>query len=265
MRRQLFAATLALFAMAGCVMEEELCTTNEECVAGWVCDLATGDCIPAEGYDADISGDGTLPDISEIEENEPPVDDDTTTDTTTDTDTTVDDDTTADTDTTADADTVVVDALPDVSDLSDESYPSDESFIPDEETSPDADMIVTDTVPDADIGACNDCTCAEFCNGHGICTEQYGYPECICDEPYDGSWCQQCAYGWQDHDGNGTCENDDCAHATAPVTGWLDCGPHGVCDDWGGAVPADCDCDTYWIDHSGGECNYCWASNPNDC
>jgi len=164
MKKLLLWTAFCFIGTTGCMVEEQGCATNEDCGDKWVCDPATGACIPAEESDA----------------------------------------------------------------------------------------------------ACSDCSCPDYCNGHGSCSEQYGYPECTCDTGYAGSWCQQCDYAWQDHDGDGICEKDDCAHATAPGTGWLDCGDHGVCDDWGGDVPADCDCDTYWVDMNG-ECDYCFASDPNDC
>ena len=44
------------------------------------------------------------------------------------------------------------------------------------------------------------------CSGHGSCTLSSGAPTCECEEGYTGSNCNQCASGYQDDDGDGTCE-----------------------------------------------------------
>lgn len=275
MRTISFVTVLALLGVAGCAMEEEGCYTSEDCGDGWICDTATGACVPIEECDADVAGnESSLPDtmdgdVSDLSDGSDLSDN-----------TVADADTTADKDAAVDADTLPTDSdalsdsdtATDVSDLSDGSDLSDNTVV-DEDTAADEDDTaadetpdtdtVTDTVPDTDT-SCTGCAC-EDCSGHGTCTTANGYVECLCDTGYAGSWCQQCDYAWQDRDGNGICEKDDCAHATAPVTGWLDCGAHGTCDDMSGMSAADCDCDTYWIDQSGGECNYCWASDPGDC
>jgi len=275
MKKLLLWTAFCFIGTTGCMVEEQGCATNEDCGDKWVCDPATGACIPAEESDADFAGsDLSLPEADDAATGDDFSSASDSSDQTDVSDVSYDADTVTDTDTFSDKDALVTDGdvvtdadIPDGSDASDVTSDTDTvtDAVPDimPDTAVDEDVPATDEIPDSDA-ACSDCSCPDYCNGHGSCSEQYGYPECTCDTGYAGSWCQQCDYAWQDHDGDGICEKDDCAHATAPGTGWLDCGDHGVCDDWGGDVPADCDCDTYWVDMNG-ECDYCFASDPNDC
>ncbi len=266
MGKRTIALVLALLGVAGCAVEEEGCYTNEDCGDGWICDTTTGACVPIEEYDTDFAGnDSPLPDT--VDTDAPSVTDDTTMN---DTDAAVEADTVADNDTIVDADTLpaesdtVTDTDVDLTDDTgdedadvafDDAPPAvDDSLLTDADTD-----TVTDTAPDTDT-SCTGCAC-EDCSGHGTCTTANGYVECICDTGYGGGYCQQCDIEWQDHDGDGICEADDCAHATDPIDGWLDCGDHGTCDDWG--FEADCECDMYWTDMSG-ECDYCFG-DPEDC
>ncbi len=262
MRLSALCAALLLF-LSGCVTEEEGCFYDEDCGEGFICDTATGVCLPVEEGDAyPADKDQTLPDTAEVDI----VDVDIVTDDgekddkdindikeeEADGDTAVADEdmiVTDDTDT-IDADTIDIDAV--------------DADIVDTDTTDvdnaDDDIVEVDAVPDADA-ACNSCTC-EDCSGHGACTTANGYVECLCDTGYAGGSCQQCDIEWQDHNGDGICEADNCVNATDPIDGWLDCGAHGVCTDW--SFEADCDCDLYWTDMNG-ECDYCFASDPNDC
>lgn len=273
MRTISFVPVLALLCMAGCAMEEEGCYANEDCGDGWICDTTTGACVPIEEYDADVTGnESSLPDTMDGDVSDLPDGSDLSDNTV------ADADTAADKDAPIDADTAPTDsdALSDSdtatdadADLPDGTLDDDDTDIEADDASPavddspltDADTdTVTDTVPDTDT-SCTGCAC-EDCSGHGTCTTANGYVECICDTGYGGGYCQQCDIEWQDHDGDGICEPDDCAHATDPIDGWLDCGAHGTCDDWG--FEADCDCDMYWTDLNG-ECDHCFAGDPSDC
>ncbi len=280
MRWMIWGTMLAMFAAGGCMVEEQGCATSADCGDGWICDPATGACIPIEEGDADpVESDLVFPDTDDAATSDDSFstadisDQSDVSDVSYDADLAGDTDIFSDTDALADHDDTFTDndLFLDASDVSldtdttTDTDPVADLDSPDEESDDDTDTDVPlpDTQPDTDSG-CNDCSCPTYCHGHGVCTTAYGYPSCECDTGYAGSWCQQCDYAWQDHDGNGICEKDDCVHATAPGTGWLDCGPHGTCDDWDGMVPADCECDTYWIDMNG-ECDYCFASDPSDC
>ncbi len=46
----------------------------------------------------------------------------------------------------------------------------------------------------------------DSCFGHGSCDDSAGSTSCACDEGYAGSRCAGCATGYQDNDGDGTCE-----------------------------------------------------------
>ena len=90
-------------------------------------------------------------------------------------------------------------------------------------------------------------TLAWDCSGHGSCDDSDGSAACVCDAAYTGDQCQQCAAGYQDHDGDGSCRAD-CASA-AP-----DCGANAHCDD--GSGQAVCVCDT---GYTGIDCTQCAA------
>ncbi len=83
------------------------------------------------------------------------------------------------------------------------------------------------------------------CGDNGTCIEVGGQASCECFAGYSGVNCQRCASGFQDNDGDGTCE-ENCATAA------LDCGHHGACSDTGGT--AQCACDT---GYSGTTCQSC--------
>ena len=65
------------------------------------------------------------------------------------------------------------------------------------------------------------------CNNHGVCNDTGGVPACVCNEAYIGTYCDQCATGFQDNDGDGDC-NPTCATAN------LACGKYQVCSDSSG-------------------------------
>jgi len=106
------------------------------------------------------------------------------------------------------------------------------------------------------------------CTGHGTCKdfldpnsngtkdggEDYVEPYCTCDMGYTGTDCSTCDTGYQDDDGDGTCELE-CASAS------LDCNDHGVCVLVDGAPACDCD-DGY----TGDNCENCDTGyqDPND-
>ncbi|MBN2495033.1 MAG: hypothetical protein JXR96_10615 [Deltaproteobacteria bacterium] len=92
------------------------------------------------------------------------------------------------------------------------------------------------------------------CSGHGTCSYEDGQMSCDCDEGYVGATCASCASGFQDHDGDGSCE-PSCAQAG------LECPDHAHCDDTGGTASCVCDlgyagldcadCDAGYQDHDG--------------
>ncbi|HSA32782.1 MAG TPA: hypothetical protein P5077_03560 [bacterium] len=84
-----------------------------------------------------------------------------------------------------------------------------------------------------------------YCNGHGTCSDGTGVPLCTCFTGYTGTTCLQCASGYQDQDGNGTCEKD--CYATCGQTGGLICPKsYGSCQYPGGV--ATCVCTQGWED-----------------
>jgi hypothetical protein len=69
-------------------------------------------------------------------------------------------------------------------------------------------------------------------NGH--CEDSGGAALCACDTGYDGTWCALCAVGYQDYDGDGTCE-------PTCVTAALACPSHSHCDAITGQATCYCD------------------------
>ncbi len=98
-------------------------------------------------------------------------------------------------------------------------------------------------------GACEpSCsTAALTCAGHGACSDVTGTPGCTCAAGYTGAMCTACATGFQDGDGNGTCE-PTCAAAM------LDCGAGGSCAVTSGAPTCQCA-----PGYSGRSCAQCQA------
>ena len=96
-------------------------------------------------------------------------------------------------------------------------------------------------------GTCTtDCSTVD-CGLHGACSASSGTALCVCYAGYTGAACDACALGFQDDDGDGTC-NPKCLTTT------LDCGDHGTCSSASGAV--ECVCDTGYV---GALCNACDA------
>lgn len=94
-------------------------------------------------------------------------------------------------------------------------------------------------------GICRpDCGLAGLQCGRGVCNDSSGVPTCKCPMGYEGESCEECAEGFQDHDGDGRCL-PDC------LTAALSCG-HGVCDDTSGI--AACVCEQGYIGESCGSC-----------
>ncbi len=115
-----------------------------------------------------------------------------------------------------------------------------------------------------------------YCNGHGTCSDASGMPVCTCDTGYTGTTCNQCASGYQDSDGNGTCL-EDCYFSCGQKPAALCPESYGSCQYSGGV--ASCVCDQGWenppvVMHSayslcvGGtysilpECSQCKISDP---
>ena len=101
-------------------------------------------------------------------------------------------------------------------------------------------------------------TCAtNTCSGHGTCSVEGGELVCTCDPGYAGEFCDTCADGWQDADGDGDCEQQ-CG------TSGLVCGDHAHCEDASGE--AVCVCDDGYQDHDGdGDCAADCATAALDC
>jgi hypothetical protein len=117
----------------------------------------------------------------------------------------------------------------------------------------DVDLDAADASIDADeaIATCVDPTCS----GHGACEVGDAVPACACDDGFDGDDCSRCAAGYQDNDGDGTCR---------PGCASLACGPHGSCNDAGGA--ARCLCAEGWQDNDeDGVCGPACASAGLEC
>ena len=88
------------------------------------------------------------------------------------------------------------------------------------------------------------CT-AGSCGGHGSCDDDSGIVQCECDAAYTGVHCSACASGYQDHDGDGTCEP-----ACAPGSCTL---PDKYCFDDSGSI--EC------LPIQGTSCSAVWQAN----
>jgi hypothetical protein len=93
-----------------------------------------------------------------------------------------------------------------------------------------------------------DCASAPACE-HGRCHVASGEAACICDEGYGGATCGDCAAGYQDNDGDGTC---------LPSCSTGSCGAHSHCDDATGV--AVCACDPGYADNGAGACDIVTAA-----
>ena len=83
------------------------------------------------------------------------------------------------------------------------------------------------------------------CSGHGSCADLSGSAICNCAFGYAGSVCHECAKGFQDHDGNASCQ--------LGCDGLDRCSGHGSCDDASGNAAA-CSCDSAYAGSSCAEC-----------
>lgn len=131
-------------------------------------------------------------------------------------------------------------------------------------------------------GACEPACTADTCGAHQACDDSSGTATCSCLSGYAGAGCEQCAAGFQDEDGDGSCApacaEDTCgAHQTCddssgtavcgcepghqdhdddgtcePACGEDTCGAHQICDDSTGAVT--CACDLGYADDGAGSC-----------
>lgn len=88
------------------------------------------------------------------------------------------------------------------------------------------------------------CAVAGLDCGTGQCDDRSGIAACVCSAEYVGSSCQECAAGFQDHDGDGVCR-------PACNGGTLSC-LHGSCDDSSGT--AVCVCEEGYVGSSCGQC-----------
>lgn len=80
-------------------------------------------------------------------------------------------------------------------------------------------------------GECTPSCASLTCTNGGVCNDADGSAECVCPAAFTGSSCSECAAGFQDRDGNGTCE----AACTATA-----CGTHGTCTDVTGQSACVC-------------------------
>ncbi len=96
----------------------------------------------------------------------------------------------------------------------------------------------------------------DFCNHHGTCAVVGGIALCDCDVGYAGSQCEYCATGYQDANGDGTCE-PDCSTAA------LGC-VNGACVIDGSTGLAECDCDYGWDGPTCEECGLACAHGTCD-
>ncbi len=106
-------------------------------------------------------------------------------------------------------------------------------------------------------GVCNmTCTSSQLnCGDFGDCSDQAGTPVCVCDEGVTGTYCDNCADGYQDNDQDGEC-SPDCA------TSGLNCGANGSCADTSGA--AICVCQTGYDGLSCDTCATGYQDNNNN-
>jgi hypothetical protein len=96
----------------------------------------------------------------------------------------------------------------------------------------------------AGVILCSDAQ-APSCGAHGTCANTSSGAQCSCATGYSGLLCNQCATGFQDNAGTGTCK-PTCAMAN------LTCSNHGTCSDTTGT--AECACNA---GYAGVACNAC--------
>lgn len=75
--------------------------------------------------------------------------------------------------------------------------------------------------------------CTLVCGANGQCVNTGSTQRCACNTGYTGALCTQCASGFQDNDGNGTCL------PTCATLG-LTCSAHGTCTEQSGTAACTC-------------------------
>jgi len=91
----------------------------------------------------------------------------------------------------------------------------------------------------------NDACDPDPCNGRGTCETVGGEAQCTCEEAYGGQFCDACADGYQDNDGDDVC-------APGCEIAQIDCADNAACDD--GSGEAVCVCNP---GHEGPDCDAC--------
>lgn len=83
----------------------------------------------------------------------------------------------------------------------------------------------------------------DTCSGFGTCSDTSGEIFCDCAEGHDGADCSVCRAGFEDVDGDGSCE---------PACGAMQCSGNGTCDNSGGTIVCEC-----LEGHEGDDCSVC--------
>ena len=97
-----------------------------------------------------------------------------------------------------------------------------------------------------DNGECiqNQVCLPNSCSGHGTCDDSTGMVVCICEQEYDGTYCELCKDGY--HREGQVCVANEVCPVVDPCSG------HGTCDDSTGVAVCSCN-----EGYTGDECEAC--------
>ncbi len=102
-------------------------------------------------------------------------------------------------------------------------------------------------------GSCEPACTSSTCNGHGTCSDSSGSAKCACNSHWAAPNCAACESGYQDNDGNGSCE-PACTSST--------CNSHGTCSDASGSVT--CSCNSHWAAPNCAACESGYQDNDGN-